>query len=121
MHSCEARNDVLSTRTHCTNPVRDTAICSWAAEHGDHVSEQPRYVVETGLRYHAPCKHPENVTVRFGLRKLGNSSVEYQVAMFDSSEVLLAEGKFVHVYIGMGEKPVRIPDSVRSWMNDIVV
>jgi len=46
----------------------DSAICSWSAEQGDHVADAPRYVVETGLQYHAPANYPEIIEVRFGVQ-----------------------------------------------------
>jgi acyl-CoA thioester hydrolase len=42
----------------------DSAICDWSAAHGDRVADVPRYVVETGLRYHAPAFYPEVIEVR---------------------------------------------------------
>jgi acyl-CoA thioester hydrolase len=46
----------------------DSAICGWAAANGDHVEATPRYVVETGLCYHAPAFYPDGVEVRFGVQ-----------------------------------------------------
>ncbi len=45
----------------------DSAICDWCAARGDRVADVPRYVVETGLRYHAPAFYPEVIEVRFGV------------------------------------------------------
>ena len=45
----------------------DSAICDWSAAQGDKVADSPRYVVETGLRYHAPAHYPEKIEVRFGV------------------------------------------------------
>ena len=46
----------------------DSAICDWSAANGDNVADAPRYVVETGLVYHASAHYPEIIEVRFGVK-----------------------------------------------------
>lgn len=59
--------------------------------------------------------------VRFGTKAVGNSSVEYEVGMFDTAGELLAEGKFVHVYVSTEGRPHRIPDVSRQLLDSIAI
>ena len=99
----------------------DTAICTWSANSGDNLEDNNRFVAETGLRYHLPAKYPDPVEVCFGTKHIGNSSVEYAVAMFNSEQELLADGKFVHVYVSKEGRPHRIPDVSRKILESIAL
>ena len=57
-------------------------------------------VVETGCSYFAAITFPEKIDAGLRVTKLGNSSVRYEVALFrDGSELAVAQGHFVHVYV----------------------
>jgi acyl-CoA thioester hydrolase len=98
----------------------DTAINSMF--HLD-LDEYPRFVVETGLIFHAPASHPDVIDVKFHVEKLGNSSVQYNVSMYSQKKenTLLASGKFVHVYVDpSSHRPVNIPDGHKEIMNRLL-
>jgi acyl-CoA thioester hydrolase len=97
----------------------DTAICSWSQAGGDNLKHNWRFIAETGLRYRMPAHYPDNVEVRFGTSNVGNSSVEYQVEMYNEKDELLVDGKFVHVYVTKAGKPHRIPEVSRALLNSI--
>ena len=99
----------------------DTAICTYSAQHGDKLEANWRFIAETGLKYKRPARHPDPVEVRFGTKAVGNSSVEYEVGMFDTAGELLAEGKFVHVYVSTEGRPHRIPDVSRQLLDSIAI
>ena len=89
------------------------------------LDEHPRFVVETGLIFHAPASHPDIIDVKFHVEKLGNSSVTYNVSMYSQKQennTLLASGKFVHVYVDpSSHRPVNIPDEHKEIMNTILL
>ena len=65
---------------------------------------------------------PESAaSARFGTKFVGNSSVEYEVGMYNTSGELLADGKFVHVYVSTDGRPHRIPDMSRKLLDSISV
>ena len=99
----------------------DTAICTYSAENGDNLEDNWRFIAETGLKYRRPARYPDPVEVRFGTKFVGNSSVEYEVGMYNTSGELLADGKFVHVYVSTEGRPHRIPDMSRKLLDSISV
>jgi acyl-CoA thioester hydrolase len=81
-------------------------------------------VAETGCRYHASLGFPDPVEAGLGLTRLGNSSVEYRIAIFRQGEAsAAAEGRFVHVYVDRAtRRPVPVPDAVRdALMRDLAI
>jgi acyl-CoA thioester hydrolase len=72
-------------------------------------------VAETGCRYHASVSFPDAIEAGLGLTRLGNSSVEYRIAIFRAGEAAaVAEGRFVHVYVDRTtRRPVPVPEAVR--------
>ncbi|MFT7405319.1 acyl-CoA thioesterase [Zhongshania sp.] len=73
-------------------------------------------VIETQCRYFSAVSFPDLIVVGIKVEHLGNSSVRYQTAIFRNDEdSASAVGNFVHVYVDRNtNKPVRIPDKVRS-------
>jgi acyl-CoA thioester hydrolase len=73
-------------------------------------------VIETQCRYFSAVSFPDLIVVGIKVEHLGNSSVRYQTAIFRNDEdSASAVGNFVHVYVDRHtNKPVRIPDKVRS-------
>jgi len=57
------------------------------------------------------------------VRRLGNSSVTYEIAIFkQGAEAPSATGHFVHVYVRPGEmKPIPVPDQVRAGLAALLV
>ena len=57
-------------------------------------------VVETGCHYFSELAFPDLVTAGIKLRKLGTSSVTYEVGLFPGeAQSAAAQGHFVHVYV----------------------
>jgi acyl-CoA thioester hydrolase len=74
------------------------------------------YVVNSGCEYHAPITYPESVEAGLRVDRLGNSSVQYGIAIFKQGvEEAAAHGHFVHVFVERPEdKAVPIPDQLRT-------
>ena len=79
-------------------------------------------VVETGCRFHSEIAFPDVLDVGVRVRRMGNSSVTYEIGIFgEGADNVSATGHFVHVYVRQGEmKPVPIPDHVRSELEKIL-
>jgi len=73
------------------------------------------YVVNSGCEYHAPITYPESVEAGLRVDRLGNSSVQYGIAIFKEGEAqAAAHGHFVHVFVERAEnRSVPIPDKLR--------
>lgn len=79
-------------------------------------------VVETGCQYFAPLAFPEKLEGALRVAKIGNSSVQYELAIFRAGEdAPAAGGRFVHVYVDRKtRKPVKLPDSFRTALEKIL-
>jgi acyl-CoA thioester hydrolase len=76
-------------------------------QHGDVIG----FVVETQCRYLSPLAFPQQVDVGLRVRRIGTSSVRYEIAVFaEHSEMASAQGHFVHVYVDrVARKPGPLP------------
>ena len=74
------------------------------------------YVVSSGCDYHSPVTYPESLEAGLRVDKLGNSSVQYGIAIFRAGEpVASAHGHFVHVFVERAvNRAVAIPPPLRS-------
>lgn len=102
----------------------DTAVNGWLIEQGllDIAAGDPiGLVVETGCRYAAPLSYPEPVEIGLAVERLGGSSVRYRMGVFAAgSATPVAEGFFVHVYVGReSRRPVPLPDAWRAALERI--
>ena len=81
------------------------------------------FVVNSGCQYHAPITHPEPVEAGVRVDRLGNSSVQYGIAIFREGEAeAAAHGHFVHVFVERARnKSVPIPDPLRTALARIQV
>lgn len=79
------------------------------------------YVVQSGCNYHAPARYPEALEAGLRVDRLGNSSVQYGIAVFRAGEELaLAHGHFVHVFVARaGNRPVPVPAPLRAALERI--
>lgn len=74
------------------------------------------FVVASSCQYRSPIAHPVLVHAGMRINRLGNSSVEYGVALFAGSlQSAAAYGTFTHVYVDRktGES-VHMPNVARS-------
>ena len=80
-------------------------------------------VAETGCSFHGEISFPDTLDVGIRVRRLGNSSVTYEIVIFRRGrEEPAATGHFVHVYVRHGEMtPVPIHDKARAALEKLVV
>ena len=81
------------------------------------------YVVNSGCEYHAPITYPEPIEAGVRVDRLGNSSVQYGIAIFKAGEeTACAHGHFVHVFVERAEnRSVPIPANLRTALEKILV
>jgi acyl-CoA thioester hydrolase len=115
-----ADNDVYG---HVNNVVYyayfDTAVNGWLIEAaGTDIRDLPAIgiVAETGCRFLAPLSFPDPVTAGIRLRRLGRTSIVYEIALFRAdAEEPAGLGHFVHVYVDRdSRRPVPVPPEIRS-------
>lgn len=73
------------------------------------------FVVNSGCEYHSPVSYPDNLVIGLRVDRLGNSSVQYGLAVFrEGDELAAAHGHFVHVFVDRAaNKSIAIPQSLR--------
>ena len=73
------------------------------------------FVVNSGCAYHAPVAYPERIEVGLRVDRLGNSSVQYGIAIFrEGEDQAAAHGHFVHVFVDRAaDHSVPIPENLR--------
>jgi acyl-CoA thioester hydrolase len=81
------------------------------------------YVVNSGCQYHSPVTYPEAIEAGVRVDRLGNSSVQYGIAIFRSGEEqAAAHGHFVHVFVDrLADKSVPIPQGLRQALERLLV
>ena len=70
---------------------------------------------ETRCRYYKSIKYPEILDIGVVVKKIGNSSIRYEVGVFkENEEEPCAIGYFVHVYVDRKsqEKVIPIPNNI---------
>ncbi|MEV4252470.1 thioesterase family protein [Spirillospora sp. NPDC049652] len=117
-------NDVYG---HVNNVVHymlmDTVINQWmirTAGFDPLRGEAIAMCVESHCVYKAEVSFPD--TIRMGLRvgKLGRSSVRWEIGMYRADGTLVAEGHFVHVFVGReSRRPQEITGLVRAEMEKL--
>lgn len=81
------------------------------------------YVVQSGCDYHAPAAYPDALEGGLRVDRLGNSSVQYGIAIFRAGEQeALAHGHFVHVFVERARnRAVPIPAGLRVALEQLLV
>lgn len=81
------------------------------------------YVVNSACQYHAPITYPEPIEAGLRVDRLGNSSVQYGIAIFRQGEdAAAAHGHFVHVFVERAaDRSVPIPAALRVALERLVV
>ena len=79
------------------------------------------FVVNSGCQYHAAISYPESIEAGVRVDRLGNSSVQYGIAIFKQGlEQAVAHGHFVHVFVDrQANKSVPIPAPLRDALQRI--
>lgn len=97
----------------------DTVANKYLIEQGGldiQTSDVVGFVVNSQCNYHAPVQYPQLIEIGFRANKIGNSSVEYGLAVFVKDEdQAAAHGTFTHVFVNRHEnKSAPIPEKIRS-------
>ena len=65
---------------------------------------------ETRCCYYKSIKYPEVVDVGISIKKIGNSSITYEIGVFKKDlDILCAIGYFVHVYVERNDQSKTAP------------
>ena len=103
----------------------DSAVNTYLIERGGldiHTGQVVGFVVSSACDYFASIAFPEPIEVGLRVGKLGNSSVQYELAVFKAGETdACAAGRFVHVFVDRASnQPVPIPARLREAMERLV-
>jgi len=103
----------------------DTVINRFLIEHevlDIHAGEVIGLAVESHCNYFSSAAFPDDIEAGLRVARLGRSSVRYEVGLFiDSSELAVAQGHFIHVYVDrQGGQPVSIPKDLRSALTQLL-
>lgn len=81
------------------------------------------FTVENGCQYHEAVRYPDKLQCGLRIVKIGNSSVRYEIGVFKyGQENIAASGFIADVFVdAKTERPIRIPDFVRTAMELLVV
>lgn len=104
----------------------DTAVNTYLIEIGGldiHGGEVVGFVVSSACDYFASIAFPDRIEIGLRVGKLGNSSVQYELAVFKAGEEeACAAGRFVHVFVDRTSNlPVTIPDRLRAALERLAV
>ena len=79
--------------------------------------------VETMCKFNKPLAFPEVLEAGLRVGKLGNSSVRYEIGIFqEGAAEAAAMGHFIHVFVDRATgKPAPIPNAIRSALERIKV
>ncbi len=74
------------------------------------------FVVSSACDYFASIAYPDLIEVGLRVAKLGNSSVQYELAIFrEGEQEASATGRFVHVFVERASnRPTAIPPRLRA-------
>jgi len=104
----------------------DSTVNSYLIERGGldiHEGGVVGFVVSSACDYFASIAYPDLIEVGLRVGKLGNSSVQYELAVFRAGEEeACAAGRFVHVFVDrQSNQPVPIPAGLRQALETLVV
>lgn len=80
----------------------DTIVNQYLIEQGGFnpkTSQQIGYIVQSNCQYISAISYPEKILGGFRVNHIGNSSVEYAVAIFKDNDQLAAYGTMTHVFV----------------------
>lgn len=97
----------------------DSAVNAYLIERGGldiHNGEVVGFVVSSSCDYFASIAFPDQIEVGLRVGRLGNSSVQYELAIFKRGEdEASAAGRFVHVFVERAtNRPTPIPARLRA-------
>ncbi len=75
------------------------------------------FVVSSYCSYYSPISYPDQISVGLFVKRIGNSSVDYTVGIFENceSEKASAVGGFTHVFVDrINRRPQKIDDEMKK-------
>jgi acyl-CoA thioester hydrolase len=104
----------------------DSAVNAYLIEAGGldiHGGAVVGFVVSSSCDYFASIAFPDRIEIGLRVGKLGNSSVQYELAVFKAGEdEACAAGRFVHVFVEReSNRPVPIPEPLRTALGALLV
>ena len=104
----------------------DTAVNTYLNEQGGldiHDGKVVGFVVSSACDYFASIAFPDRIDIGLRVGKLGNSSVQYELAVFKAGEdEACAAGRFVHVFVNRAtNQPVAIAGVLREALQRLVI
>jgi acyl-CoA thioester hydrolase len=80
-------------------------------------------VVETRCLFHRPLSFPQIIDAGLRVSKLGNSSVAYDIGLFErGADAPAATGYFVHVWVERStRRPMPVPVAIRAALAPLLV
>jgi len=97
----------------------DTAVNNYLIQQGGldiQGGEIVGFVVSSACDYFASIAYPDVIEVGLRVARLGNSSVQYELAIFrEGEQEACAAGRFVHVFVERASnRPTAIPGRLRA-------
>lgn len=104
----------------------DSAVNTYLIEVGGldiHNGNVVGFVVSSSCDYFASIAFPDAIEIGLRVGKLGNSSVQYELAVFKVGEdEACAAGRFVHVFVDRKtNRPLPIPELLRASLVPLLV
>jgi acyl-CoA thioester hydrolase len=104
----------------------DTIANSYLIEHaGFDIQASPviGFIVNSQCNYFSSIAYPDKIYGAFRVNRIGNSSVEYGVAIFkDGIETVSAYGTMTHVFVDREtEKPVKIEGQLKVALEQALI
>lgn len=88
-----------------------------------HQGDVMGFAVNSTCDYYKPLAFPDKVAVGMTIGKLGNSSVRYELAIFNKTTGdCCAAGNFTHVFVKREDQlPTPIPDNLRTALASLII
>lgn len=102
----------------------DSIVNEYLANHcGVGVTSAPRFVVSSFSDFYRPVGFPQVLELGLRVSKLGNSSVTYEVGVFEEGvESVAAVGGYTHVFVGSGSrKPMNLSKELREGLEKLAI
>jgi len=103
----------------------DTAVNNYLIDQGGldiQNSEIVGFVVNSSCNFNSSITYPDKIEVGLRVDKLGNSSVQYGIAIFKQGEIQAsAQGQFIHVFVERKNNcSVSIPAKIKTALSLIL-
>lgn len=103
----------------------DTTVNEFLIQSGldIHQGEAIGFAVNSTCDYYKPIAFPDKVAVGMAVGKLGNSSVRYELAIFNKGTGdCCAQGNFTHVFVNrQSQSPTPIPEHLRQALSTLFI